>query len=56
MSQCYAIVPDDREEPVAVFDDLEDAMEWALRKFGGDKFRIKHVEYVEAGGEGSSFN
>lgn len=48
MSQCFAIVPDDKNEPVALFDDLEDAMEWGLMKFGGDRFKIRHVSYVEA--------
>ncbi len=56
MSHCYAIVPYDRNEPVALFDDLEDAMEWGLKKFGGDKFRIRHVSFVETGAEGKGLN
>jgi hypothetical protein len=48
MSNGFAIVPDGREDPVALFDDLEDAMEWALKKYGGDRFQIRHVSYVES--------
>ncbi len=56
MNNCFAIVPDGRNEPVALFDDLEDAMEWGLKKFGGDRFQIRHISYVEATGEKKGLN
>ncbi len=56
MNHCFAIVPDDKNEPVALFDDLEDAMEWGLMKFGGDRFRIRHVSFIEAASEQSARN
>ncbi len=38
---CFAVVPDERNEPTAVFRDLEDAMAWGLKRYGGDRFRIR---------------
>jgi hypothetical protein len=39
----YAIIPDDSLNPVALFSDLEDAMDWGLQHFGGQAFKIKHI-------------
>jgi hypothetical protein len=39
----YAIIPDGTGEPVAVFFDLADAVEWGLRTIGSDRFRIRAV-------------
>src|SRR6185436_4126520 len=36
MTCCYAIVPDGSDEPAALFEELEDAMDWGLRRYGGD--------------------
>jgi hypothetical protein len=44
MTSCYAIVPDGFSEPSALFEDLEDAMEWGLHRYGGDAFQIRYVE------------
>src|SRR5688572_14829853 len=33
MNCCYAIVPDGSLEPVALFEALEDAMDWGLKRF-----------------------
>ncbi len=40
---CFAIVPDEQEQPTAAFRDLEDAMTWALARYGGDRFRIRQL-------------
>lgn len=45
----FAIIPDRHPEdtatagdrPAAVFVDLEDAIEWGLRTYGPDRFRIR---------------
>lgn len=47
MRTCFAIVPDGGDAPVAVFHDLEDAIEWALKKYGGDRFKIKHLSLLD---------
>jgi hypothetical protein len=39
----YAIIPDHTGEPVAVFFDLADAVEWGLGNIGSDRFRIRGV-------------
>jgi hypothetical protein len=39
----FAVIPDGRTEPVAVFFDLEDAVEWGLACMGSDNFRIRGV-------------
>jgi hypothetical protein len=43
MNCCYGIFRDGETAPVAVFEDLEDAMEWGVLKFGGGRFSIRHV-------------
>jgi hypothetical protein len=43
MTCCFAIIPDGASAPAALFENLEDAMEWAVKKYGGDKFSIRHV-------------
>jgi len=40
---CFAIIPDGVDLPVAVFENLEDAMEWGVRKYGGGRFTIRHM-------------
>lgn len=47
-ASCFAIVPDGHQHPTAMFDDLEDAMEWGLNKYGGDRFSIRRFTYLEA--------
>lgn len=47
-ASCFAIVPDGQHQPTALFDDLEDAMEWGLKKYGGDRFSIRRFTYLEA--------
>lgn len=42
----YAIVPDQTEQPAALFTDLEDAIEWGLSTFGADAFRIRWLDVV----------
>jgi hypothetical protein len=44
MTCCYAIVPDGSCDPVALFEALEDAMDWGLQRFGDDAFQIRYVE------------
>jgi hypothetical protein len=44
MTCCFAIIPDGTTEPAALFEELEDAMEWGLRRYGDDRFQIRYVE------------
>ena len=44
MTCCYAIIPDGTDEPAALFEELEDAMDWGLRRYGDDAFQIRYVE------------
>jgi hypothetical protein len=44
MNCCYAIVPDGSAQPAALFEELEDAMEWGLQRYGDDAFQIRYVE------------
>jgi hypothetical protein len=39
----YAIIPDGSSDPVAVFFDLADAVDWGLRTIGSNRFRIRGV-------------
>jgi hypothetical protein len=39
----FAIIPDGTNEPVAVFFELEDAVDWGLATLGSDRFRIRGV-------------
>lgn len=48
MTCCFAIIPDGAATAVAVFESLEDAMEWGVLKYGGGKFKIRHVAVTEA--------
>lgn len=48
MTCCFAIIPDGEDVPVAVFENLEDAMEWGVRKYGGGQFTIRHIPVTEA--------
>jgi hypothetical protein len=41
---CFAIIPDGMGEPAAVFEDLEDAVDWGLRRYGCDAFGIRYLE------------
>lgn len=40
---CFAIIPDRSHQPLAMFADLQDAMDWGLRRLGGNSFRIKYI-------------
>jgi len=33
---------------VAVFESLEDAMEWGVHKYGGGRFTIRHMPVTQA--------
>ena len=48
MTCCFAIIPDGADIPVAVFENLEDAMEWGVRKYGGGRFTIRHMPVTQA--------
>ena len=43
MTCCFAIIPDGTAQPAALFEDLEDAVDWALQRYGGDAFRIRYL-------------
>jgi hypothetical protein len=44
MTCCFAIIPDGNTEPAALFEELEDAMDWGLRRYGDNAFQIRYVE------------
>jgi hypothetical protein len=48
---CFAIFADEsptgaRRRPLAIFDTLEDAMDWALQRFKGGSFRLKYERFM----------
>jgi hypothetical protein len=45
---CFAIIPDGFDIPVAVFENLEDAMEWGVHKYGGGRFTIRHMPVTQS--------
>jgi hypothetical protein len=45
-SCCYAIIPDGATQPAAIFEDLEDALDWALRRYGADSFLLRHLNLM----------
>jgi hypothetical protein len=45
---CFAIIPDGFDVPVAVFENLEDAMEWGVHKYGGGQFTIRHMPVTQS--------
>ncbi len=56
LENCFAIFPDEPSPgagpgPVAVFDCLEDAMNWGLARFKGGAFRLKYQRLVLIDGE-----
>jgi hypothetical protein len=46
MELCFAVVADGEEQPAAVFQTLEDALDWALFRLGSDNFRVRHLRLV----------
>lgn len=48
MTCCFAIIPDGTGQPAALFEDLEDAVDWALRRYGDDAFRIRYLRVTAA--------
>jgi hypothetical protein len=44
MTCCFAIIPDGTNEPAALFEQLEDAMDWGIQRYGDDAFQIRYVE------------
>jgi hypothetical protein len=44
---CFAIIPDRSHQPLAMFADLQDAMDWGLRRLGGNSFRIKYISIAQ---------
>jgi predicted alpha/beta hydrolase len=43
---CFAIVADDQEQPTAAFQHLEDALDWAVLRFGSNRFQVRHLRLV----------
>jgi hypothetical protein len=41
MSELFGVFPDGNDGPAAVFRDLEEAIHWGLRRYGGDRFGIR---------------
>ena len=51
LQNCFAVFPDEQADsavssPVAVFEYLEDAMNWGLERFKGGAFRLKYQRCV----------
>lgn len=44
MMSCFAVFPDGVATPSAVFESLDDAMDWGLRRYGDDAFGIRYLE------------
>lgn len=47
MTCCFAIIPDGNSQPAALFNDLEDAMDWGLKRYGGDAFKIRYLSVMK---------
>lgn len=47
MKYYYAVLPDGQERPSAVFEQLEDAIDWGLGRHGADAFRIRRMDVIE---------
>lgn len=43
----YAVIADGRTGPTAVFRNLEDAIQWAIARFGSDHFQIRWIGIVD---------
>ena len=44
---CFVVVgDDDDDEPAAAFQHLEDALDWAVARFGSNRFRVQHRRLV----------
>ena len=48
---CFAIVPDEDAadtdvRPVAMFETIEDAMDWGLHHYKGGSFRVRYQKFV----------
>lgn len=43
MPCCFAIIPDTSHQPSAMFADLEEAMDWGLKRYGDSAFRITYM-------------
>ena len=47
MLSCFAVFPDGAQAPTAVFENLEDAMDWGLKRYGDDAFGIRYLEMAK---------
>jgi hypothetical protein len=51
VSCCFAILPDESSEgtvtPLALFESLEDALEWGAQHYQGGSFRVRYVAVEE---------
>jgi hypothetical protein len=47
MPCCFAVIPDETcpegAQPVALFADLEDAIDWGLSRYKGGSFRLRYA-------------
>ena len=53
---CFAVVPDRSHQPLALFADLQDAMEFGLDRLGEDAFSIKYMSIAHIESDESSTN
>lgn len=44
---CFAIIPDRSHQPLAMFADIQDAMDWGIKRLGGSAFRIKYISVAQ---------
>jgi hypothetical protein len=47
MFSCFAIIPDGKNEPAALFADFRDAMDWGLTTFGNRGFRVRFLKVAQ---------
>ena len=59
-SGCFAILPDETSagadgdqapRPLALFDNLEDAIDWGSKRYRGGAFRIRFMQYLSVSGD-----
>ena len=53
---CFAIIPDHTHQPLAMFADLQDAMDWGLKRLGGNSFCIKYISIARIESEDAAPN
>jgi hypothetical protein len=51
---CFAIIPENAHQPLAMFADLQDAMDWGMHRLAGNPFRVKYISVARIESDGAS--